>query len=259
MTLAPLTAQLGAIAAFAAPPASPRGHRGAAQPRSRAKDWDAHVDHMERLAATPSFQDLRDRILEAAQLRAGDVVLDLGAGTGLLALAAAPRVSQVYALDISAGMCERLASKAERAGIGNVEVLAGSATELPLGDGAADAVVSNYCFHHLRDAEKELALAEIRRVLRPGGRLAFGDMMFSVSLVNRRDRHVILRVVRRMLAHGPAGVARVLRNTVRVAGGRGEHPAPVAWWRKALPAAGFTEVSVHALDHEGGIARARRP
>jgi ubiquinone/menaquinone biosynthesis C-methylase UbiE len=214
---------------------------------------------VERLAATPAFRDLRDRILERAGLGAHDVVLDVGAGTGLLALAAAPRVARVYALDISQEMCRRLAGKVASGGLGNVEVLPGSATELPLGHGSVDVVVSNYCLHHLSDSEKVQALAELRRVLRPGGRLVFGDMMFRVSLVSRRDRAVILRVVRRMIAHGPAGVLRVLRNAMRVAGGRGEHPARVEWWREALRAAGFDDVSVQALNHEGGVASARRP
>jgi ubiquinone/menaquinone biosynthesis C-methylase UbiE len=156
-------------------------------------------------------------------------------------------------------MCRRLAGKVASGGLGNIEVLAASATELPLAPGSVDVVVSNYCLHHLSDSEKVQALAEVRRVLRPGGRLVFGDMMFRVSLSSRRDRVVILRVVRRMISHGPAGVVRVMRNAMRVAGGRSEHPARVEWWGEALRAGGFSDVSVQALEHEGGIASARRP
>lgn len=214
---------------------------------------------MEQLAATPAFRSIRDRILERAQLRAPDVLLDAGAGTGLLALAAAPRVAQVHAVDISPAMCSRVAGKVRDAGIGNVTVVTSSVTELPLRDGSVDVVVSNYCFHHLSDAEKQQALAAIWRVLRPGGRLVFGDMMFRVSLASRRDRKVLLHVVQRMLAQGPSGAVRVARNAARLAAGRGEHPARVEWWREALLTAGFVGVSVQALDHEGGIASARRP
>jgi ubiquinone/menaquinone biosynthesis C-methylase UbiE len=229
-------------------------------PRSRrAKNWDTHVDNIERLAATPAFHELRDRILERAQLRATDDLLDVGAGTGLLALAAAPRVRRVLAIDVSPAMCGRLLDKVRGAGVGNVAVLTDSATELPLGDCTVDVVVSNYCFHHLSDAEKEQALTAIWRVLRPGGRLVFGDMMFRVSLAGRRDRKVILRIFRRMLAKGLAGLARLVRNAIRVAAGRGEHPVGTEWWREALLAAGFVEISVQALDHEGGIASAQRP
>lgn len=238
---------------------APAHKGGGRRTERRAKNWDAHVEHIERLTETPAFSDLRHRVLALARLQMSDTLLDIGAGTGLLALAAAPRVAHVAALDVSSAMCERLQTKREQLGIENVEVLLGSATELPLRDAAVDVVVSNYCFHHLSDAEKVRALAEIWRVLRPGGRLVLGDMMFGLSLAHRRDRAVILRLMRRMLAHGPAGLLRVMSNAARVVTGRGEHPARVDWWREALLGARFVEVSVHALDHEGGIASARRP
>src|SRR5947209_4504698 len=59
----------------------------------RTKDWDEHVDDMEQLAASAAFRALRDHILELAALGPDDTVLDVGAGTGLLALAAAPRAA----------------------------------------------------------------------------------------------------------------------------------------------------------------------
>jgi SAM-dependent methyltransferase len=119
-------------------------------------------------------------------------------------------------------------------------------------------VLSNYCFHHLSAPEKIRALAEIGRVLRPGGRLVFGDMMFSLTLLHRRDRAVVMRLAARMVGHGPSGVRRLVRNLRQVVSGRGEHPARVEWWRDALLGEGFIDISVQALEHEGGIASARR-
>jgi ubiquinone/menaquinone biosynthesis C-methylase UbiE len=214
---------------------------------------------MEELARTPPFEALRDRILALADPAPSERLLDVGAGTGLLALAVAPRVTHVTALDVSPGMCARLRRRAEGLGAGNVEVVEGTATRLPLGDRTVDLVVSNYCFHHLRDRDKLAALAEVMRVLEPGGRFVFGDMMFGVSLVRSRDRAVVAGTALRMLRRGPAGVLRLLRNAVRLAAGRGEHPARPEWWRDALRGAGFEEVSVTELRHEGGIAFARRP
>ncbi len=236
------------------PPARPRRLRWL-----RAKNWEEHVDDLERMADSPGFRALRDRILELARLGASDRLLDIGAGTGLLALAAAPHVAQVSALDVSPAMCRHLEYKLNRLGIANAEILLNTATDLPLADAAVDVVLSNYCFHHLSDPEKTRALAEIRRVLRPGGRLVFGDMMFRVSIANRRDRTVIALLVKRMIQHGPAGLLRLAKNATRILAGRWEHPASVEWWHDALLAAGFVEVAVQALEHEGGIASARKP
>ena len=225
----------------------------------RAKNWDAHVWDLERMANSSAFLALRDQVLDLAHLRAGDRLLDIGAGTGLLALAAAPRVAHVSALDVSPAMCGHLERKFERLGTDNAQVLVNTATDLPMPDGSVDVVVSNYCFHHLRDTDKVRALEQIRRVLRPGGRLVFADMMFRVGVARRRDRAVMALLARRMLRLGPAGLLRLLKNAIRLLAGRGEHPADAEWWRTTLKRAGFVDVAVQALEHEGGIARARAP
>lgn len=227
--------------------------------RRRSKSWDEHVAHVEELTSTPGFLSLRQEIISLARLDTEDRVLDIGAGTGLLALAAAPQVRHVSALDISPAMCRHLEAKAAVLPDADVEVLVGSATALPLADRSVDVVLSNYCFHHVPDADKRRGLEEVRRVLRPGGRLVIGDMMFQVGLRGTRDRALILRFVRAMVRRGPAGVIRLVKNAVRVLSGRGEHPASVDWWQHALQDAGFADVAVWPLDHEGGIAVARGP
>jgi ubiquinone/menaquinone biosynthesis C-methylase UbiE len=211
------------------------------------------------IARSAGFCELRDRIVELAEPQPADVVVDIGSGTGLLSLAFAERTARVWAIDSSPAMTEYLRVKATSAGLDNVEAVLASAVTLPLVDHLADLVVSNYCLHELRRADKDRALAEAIRVLKPGGRLVIGDMMFSFNPMEPRARRVVIVKLRTLTRRGLPGVLRLLKNVALLASGRGEHPANASWWNEALKRFGFHHIEIEVLAHEGGIAIAERP
>lgn len=122
-------------------------------------------------------------------LREGDTVLDIGSGSGTDIFIAAHRVGprgKVYALDLTEAMRAKLTNNLARAGMTRVEVLAGDAEAIPLPDASVDAITSNGVLNLVLNKEK--ALAEIVRVLKPGGRLQLTDIALARPIAGRAKR-----------------------------------------------------------------------
>jgi arsenite methyltransferase len=118
----------------------------------------------------------------AEVIRAGDTVLDIGSGSGTDALIASRLVGssgKVYALDMTPAMLTKLRGLA-RARASNIEVIEGNAERIPLPDASVDVVTSNGVLNLVPD--KRRAIAEMFRVLRPGGRVQIADIVIGMPV-----------------------------------------------------------------------------
>jgi arsenite methyltransferase len=176
-----------------------------------------------------------------AELRPGDVVLDLGSGGGIDVLLSAARVGPTgfaYGLDMTDEMLELARRNAADAGATNVEFRMGRIESIPLGDASVDVIISN-CVVNL-STDKAAVLAEVARVLKPGGRVGISDVVAddALSPTDRAERGSFVGCIAGALSF--------------------------AEYRAGLEAVGLTDVSVtptHAVGDglHGAIVRASKP
>jgi SAM-dependent methyltransferase len=176
-----------------------------------------------------------------AELRPGEVVLDLGSGGGIDVLLSARRVGptgKAYGLDMAEEMLALARRNAAEAGATNVEFLKGHIEQIPLPEATVDVVISN-CVINL-SVDKPAVLAEMHRVLRPGGRIGVSDVVAEdhLSPADRAERGSYVGCIAGALSKGE--------------------------YERGLAAAGFEEISV-TFTHQVGdglhsaIVKAAKP
>lgn len=114
------------------------------------------------------------RLLDTRLLRDDMTLVDLGAGDGYLSRAISSRVEKVIAIDISGEMLKELNKKAAQDGLSNIQTIEGDGCDMPLKDESVHIVCTNMFLHHIE--EPILAVREMHRVLKPGGRVFIADL-----------------------------------------------------------------------------------
>jgi len=195
----------------------------AEDPRTQAArtHFDRWSETYERDSAAKWLREVQHEALAALALNAGDVLLDLGCGTGAAVRDAAPVVRRSVGFDVSAGMITQARERA--ADLENVEFRQGDVSgPLPFADGEFTAVVCTTAFHHFpRPLD---TVAEISRVLGPGGRVVIADAnrrhpaVFALDLALRafQPSHVGFRSPAQLMDDlCAAGFARASYCTIR--------------------------------------------
>jgi ubiquinone/menaquinone biosynthesis C-methylase UbiE len=196
------------------------------------KRFDRWAPRYERNRRSRCNARAQEEGLAVLALEARDRFLDVGCGSGAAVRAAAVRARRAVGVDLAPAMIERAQALAE--GQAGVEFLVGDAEALPFPAGSFEALLCSSSFHHYPDPAR--AVAELARVLAPGGRLALAEPSADLLLVRVADR-----VLRRF---------------------DGSHVR--LYWRGELvelvTAAGFSSVGCRALDTRGYVLiSGRRP
>lgn len=184
--------------------------------------WAARYDLLVWLLTHGRSRAFRERLVDLANPAPGESVLDVGCGTGSLALAAKRRVGaggKVFGIDASPEMIARATSKAIKAEV-DVSFRNAVAEALPFPDAQFDVVLSTLMLHHLPRKARRQCAVEIRRVLKPQGRVLVVDFAQAQSrsgLLAHFHRHghvdprnivALLEEARfRCVESGPAGVS----------------------------------------------------
>jgi ubiquinone/menaquinone biosynthesis C-methylase UbiE len=153
--------------------------------------WAANYDRLLSVLTLGMEGRVRRRIIDAAEISPGQRVLDVGCGTGTLAIEAAKAVGpegRVDGIDPSPEMIARATSKAKTSGR-PIRFQEAGIESLPFPDDSFDSVLSSLMFHHLDGPLKISGLSEIHRVLGPGGRLTIIDFAGGGPFLHRLVAH----------------------------------------------------------------------
>lgn len=173
----------------------------APETKGRTIRWARFYDVFVRSFTLGKDQVIREMTAEMAQIRPGDKVLDVGCGTGDLTIAAKARAGptgQLYGTDAAPEMIHAARRKAAQAGL-DIDFQVDLVEDISFPDDYFDVVLSSLMMHHLPDDLKRQGLAEIHRVLKPGGHLLVVDFKRPTG---RTSRALLTLLSHGALEHG---------------------------------------------------------
>jgi ubiquinone/menaquinone biosynthesis C-methylase UbiE len=147
------------------------------------------AEHVERYDVKEDADAAREvAFLRTLGLADESLVVEFGPGTGQFTVAVAPACEHVIAVDVSAPMLRRLAGKVDAEGLTNVTLVHAGFLTYEHDGRPADFVYSRFALHHLPDFWKAVALARLRRLLRPGGVLRLWDVVYDFPPAEIEER-----------------------------------------------------------------------
>ena len=185
-----------------------------AQTEGRLIRWAPYYDLMVNITSLGHAGMLRRMTVDNALIHPGDSVLDVGCGTGEVALLARTRTKagKVYGIDPAPEMIAVARDKAAKKKL-DIDFRVGVIEALPFPDASMDVVTSSLMMHHLPEELQVSGMAEVYRVLKPGGRLLIADFMRpTASLMN----HIFTTVTRHQ--HVQSGLAEEVKKLLKETG-----------------------------------------
>jgi ubiquinone/menaquinone biosynthesis C-methylase UbiE len=211
-------------------------------------DWAPQYDSF--LEGSPFYEELIQRLVESVVFRAGDNILDVGVGTGNVAFRLIEkfgcRISGIDPSETMLAVCRKNAKKRQC----DLDLRCEDILKTSFGDEACDGIVAAFALHHIPDDQKHLAVREMRRVLKPGGKLGIAEVVVDVvgdTGNPERLKHILERwgaAALLALKHGGPDFVRVELEAIRSIYLRdGEYLITKEAWIQLLEAGGFSKVT----------------